>query len=342
MLDKRYSRLERYSGMAATLARWQETTAAVVGLGGLGGGLAMHLARFGVGKLILIDRDVAGPENLGYQALFTEEHAQARLPKAVAAKQTLSAINSMIELEACSEELTRHNIGKLLHGADLVFDGLDNYATRFLLSDYALAHGAPYFYAGVVRGELSARAIISKVTGCLRCLMDKPPQAGEVPTCAAEGVFPPLLAVANALQLSAANAYLAGEFTQEQDILYSLSMEDWRLRQVKLGGPEENCPACGQGHYDYLDGTMDTHAASACAGERVTMELGGSEVDLHSVRRQLAAAGNGGFSVKLNEYCLVAEEDGLRYTLFPSGRIVLQGSGDPAVLNRFAATYLGL
>jgi adenylyltransferase/sulfurtransferase len=334
---RRYSRLERYAPLSATLARWQSSTCAVVGLGGLGGGLALQLARFGVGRIVLIDRDVVAVENLGHQPLFATAHAEQCLPKAAAAAEVLAGVNPYIEPVAIVDELTSRNIYDHLGAADLVFDGLDNYYTRLLLNDFALSTEKPYFYAGVVRGELSARTIIPGVTGCLRCLIDHPPAVGEVPTCAAEGVFPPLLGVANALQLDAANRYLAGEFTAADDILYSLCLPGWELRRIAMHGPRADCPAC-QGRFNYLDGTLDSLAASACAPDRAEAQLG--VLDLDSAARLLKASGD--WELHANRYCIVAEGNGLRYTLFPGGKVVQEGSGETSRLNAFIATYLAI
>jgi adenylyltransferase/sulfurtransferase len=338
-MDARYSRLARYAGLAGTLPRWQAACCAVVGLGGLGGGLVQQLARLGVKRLVLIDRDVAGEENLGHQALFTAEDARQGLPKAVAAGRVAQAVNPAVAVDAHVAELTRQNIDELLGAAELLFDGLDNYFTRFLLNDYSHATGKPYFYAGVVRGELSARAVIPGVTGCLRCLLDAPPAPGQAPTCAAAGVFPPLLGVANALQLDAANRYLGGEFTAGDDVLVSLTLPGWQWRTLALGGPRAECPVCVQGRYEYLSGERDALARQACTEGRVEGALPSAPLDLARARALLAAAG--GFGLRQNPYCVVAERGGLRYTLFASGRLVLEGSDDPAELSRFVATYLG-
>lgn len=334
---RRYSRLERYAPLGATLARWQASSCAVVGLGGLGGGLALQLARFGAARIVLIDRDIVTVENLGHQSLFTTQHAADGLPKAVAAKEVLERLNPYIEPVAIVDELTRHNIRELLSGVELIFDGLDNYYARLLLNDFSRSAAVPYFYAGVVRGELSARAVIPGVTGCLRCLIDKPPAVGGVPTCAAEGVFPPLLSVANALQLDAANKYIAGDFKPQDDLLYSLGLPDWTIHKLPLHGPRADCPACN-GRYDYLDGTLDGLVAGACAPDRAEAQL--ATLDLSTVASQLAASGD--FELHSNPYCLVAEKTGLRYTLFPSGKVVQEGDADTTQLRRFIATYLSM
>lgn len=338
MSELRYSRLERYAGFADTLPRWQESICAIVGLGGLGGGLAQQLVRLGVTKLVLVDRDIVSQENLGHQVLFTEEQAQAGVPKAHAAAETLAPVNSAVELAPLAAELSSQTAAELLEGVQLIFDGLDNYYTRLLLNDWALASGRPYFYAGVVRGELSARAVIPGITGCLRCLLDRPPAAGEVPTCAAEGVFPPLLGVANALQLDAANRYLAGRFSGADDVLYSMSVTDWRLRQLRLYGPDARCAACG-GKYEYLDGTLAILARQSCSAGRVELQLS-QPLDLAAVAGQLA--GSGAFKLRQNRYCLVASGPEGSFTVFPNGRLILSGSDDEKALHRFAAEYLGV
>jgi adenylyltransferase/sulfurtransferase len=335
--NSRYARLARFSGFAATLPRWQQACCAVVGLGGLGGGLALQLARLGVARLVLIDRDIVSAENLGHQALFTEAHAAEGLPKAQAAADALAQVNSAVELAPHCASLTRHNIAQLLARAELIFDGLDNYYTRFLLNDYALARQLPYLYAGVVRGELAARAIVPAVTGCLRCLLPEPPPAGSVPTCAAEGVFPPLLGVANALQLDSANRILAGGFTAADDILYTLTTADWQLRHLQLRGPRAECPACS-GEYAYLSGLRDAQAQAGCTPDEVELQL--APLDLDGVQRRLAAAG--GYTLRANRYCLSAEAPGRRYTIFASGRVVLAGTADASALDRFVAEYLGI
>jgi len=337
MDEQRYSRLKRFSGFTATLAMWQRSCCAVIGLGGLGCGLAAQLARMGVKRLILIDRDVVGEENLGHQALYTEAHAAAGMPKVRAAAAELARINSSVELVPYSQELTRHNIGELLADAELLFDGLDNYYTRLQLNDYARSTGKPYFYAGVVRGEISVRAIASSSGSCLRCMVDTPPTPGQVPTCSAEGLFPPLLGVANDLQLDLANRYLAAELAQDADAFYSLEMTGWRLKQLMVT-QRPDCPACA-GSYEYLDGTLDGLASQSCAADRAELQLA-TPLDLALVHEQLAASSE--FELKLNQFCLVASAGNLSYTVFPSGKIVLSGDTDPVVLNRFIATYLGV
>lgn len=334
--EPRYSRLSRYAPLGSVLPRWQQGHCAIIGLGGLGGGLAMQLARFGVRKLTLIDRDTVGFENLGHQSLFTTAHADAALPKVQAAAEVLAAINPAVELDPQFTELDRRNIAALCEGVDLLFDGLDSYFTRYIVNDHALQSGTPWLSAGVVRGEMSARAVVPGVTGCMRCLLPDPPAPGTVPTCSSEGVFGPLLSVANAIQLEQAGRILAGEFTVDDDAMYSLVLPDWRIHRLKLNGPSATCPACG-GNYEFLGGSFDRQAAAACSEGRFELDLG-SAIDTDSLAARLSA--ESGWEAHLNRWCLVADHGEERYTVFPSGKLVLSG-GDQSRLNAFASEWLG-
>ena len=336
--DNRYSRIARYAPLGGVLERWQASCCAVAGLGGLGGGLALQLARLGVKRLLLIDRDTVGIENLGHQALFTEQHARERWPKAQAAAEQVRAVNSAVEAVPLAASLDYCNIRELLHGAELIFDGLDNYAARFLLNDYAVATGVPYFHAGVVRGELSAKVVVPGETSCLQCLLDSPPPAGSVPTCASDGVYPPLLGIANALQLDMADRYLAGKFTADDDVLFSLALPDWTLRRLKLPGPRNGCPCCGLRRFEYITGLVAESGQAECVPGSASRELAHA-IELDRVQPMLKAAG---LAVMRNTFCLVAEQKGVTWTLFPSGRVIQNGSGNTVMLDRFIASYLGV
>jgi adenylyltransferase/sulfurtransferase len=297
----------------------------------------MHLARLGLKRLLLIDRDIVGQENLGHQLLYTLADAQQGLPKSIAASQYVQAVNPAVQTECQPLSLGQQNISAVLAGAELIFDGLDNYYSRMLLNDYALKHQLPLFYAGVVRGELTALAVIPGQTCCLRCYLPELPEPGDVPTCAAEGVFPPLLGVANAIQLDLANTWLSGQRVNSS--LFALSLADWRLKQFKQQ-PRADCAACGQGRYDYLDGLIDPSATRSCHPDRAEAMISTAGLELALLANRLRAAGS--FAVRQNKYCVIAAHQEVRYTIFSSGRVVYEGPQGPAALDSFIATYLGV
>jgi len=339
MDEERYSRIRRYRDLAQSLEQWQGSAAAVIGLGGLGCQLVQYLSRLGLPKLVLIDRDVVSWENLGHQLLYTEEDAEKSVAKAEVAHRTVKTISSSTEVVSHFANLTHQNIQLLLEGCGLLFDGLDNYSSRFLVNDYALATSTPYFYAGAVRGEVSAKAVIPGTTSCLRCMLPEPPSAGEIPTCAAEGVFPPLLGIAAALQIELAGRYLSGELDNSPDLLYSAQVHPWRITSIDVGGPKADCPACSLGRFDFLDGG-EVAADEACAGGRAERQLTNASLDMAQVAQRLQSSGT--FDIKPGGFCVSAANKTSKFTIFKHGYVVAEGVDNPAVLDAFLAEYLGI
>ena len=137
----RYSRQILFAGIGAEgQQRLHDSRALVVGCGALGSAQAESLARAGVGRLRIVDRDFVEESNLQRQTLFTERDARERLPKAVAAARRISEINSEIEVEPIVADVTHSNIERLIEACDIVLDGTDNFATRYLLNDACVKH----------------------------------------------------------------------------------------------------------------------------------------------------------------------------------------------------------
>jgi molybdopterin/thiamine biosynthesis adenylyltransferase len=154
-------------------------TAVIVGLGALGSNSANLLARAGVGRLRLVDRDFVDWTNLQRQSLFEEQDAAQRLPKAEAAARYLKRINSQIRYEPVTDDVNPGNIERLIVGATAVVDGLDNFYTRALLNEACVKHGIPWVYGACLATYGSAATIIPGVSACLNCLL---PNLGEATT----------------------------------------------------------------------------------------------------------------------------------------------------------------
>jgi adenylyltransferase/sulfurtransferase len=125
----------------------------LVGVGGLGSWVAELLARAGVGFLRLVDDDHVDFTNIHRQALYAQQDADSGRPKVEAAANRLRHINDACLVEAAAERLDRFNIDRLAQDIDVVIDGTDNFATRFVLNDYCVKKGLPWIFAGVVRTE---------------------------------------------------------------------------------------------------------------------------------------------------------------------------------------------
>src|SRR5690242_14425762 len=144
---ERYSRQILFPGIGEHgQERLLAARVAIAGCGALGSFHASALARAGVGRLTVIDRDYVEPSNLHRQFLFEEEDAEAAMPKAAAAARRIARINSSIEVCPAIADLTPSNAADLLGGADLILDGTDNFETRYLINDFAVSRGIPWIY----------------------------------------------------------------------------------------------------------------------------------------------------------------------------------------------------
>ena len=150
MID-RYSRQILFAGIGANgQEKLLQTRILLVGCGALGTAQAEILARAGVGSLRIVDRDFVEFSNLQRQTLFSEEDARTRLPKAVAAQKRIAEINSEVEIEAIVADVNCSNIESLIEDCDLVLDGTDNFATRYLINDACVKHNKTWIYGAAV------------------------------------------------------------------------------------------------------------------------------------------------------------------------------------------------
>ena len=148
--------------------RLESSCVAVVGIGALGSVSSNLLARAGVGRVRLIDRDFLEIDNLQRQVLYDEADLARNLPKAIAAKTNLERVNSEIKIEAQVADVNAGTVNELLDGADLIIDGTDNFETRFLINDYSLKKKIPWIYGGAVRTEGMSYVIMPGEGPCLR------------------------------------------------------------------------------------------------------------------------------------------------------------------------------
>src|SRR5699024_6894041 len=153
----------------------------VVGMGALGTQSAEVLARAGIGKLTIVDRDYIEWSNLQRQQLYTEEDAEGRIPKAIAAKKRLSAINSEVEIVSHIMDVTPSELEELVEGVDLILDGTDNFDIRMMINDIAQKYRIPWIYGSLVGSYGMSFTILPGETPCLHCLLETVPVIR--PTC---------------------------------------------------------------------------------------------------------------------------------------------------------------
>ncbi len=218
-------------------------SALVVGAGGIGGPALLVLAGAGVGRIVLVEDDAVETSNLNRQPLFGEADLGAR--KAAAAAVRLSSLFPGVRIEARDERFDADNAVELAGGCDVVVDGSDNFATKFLANDAALRAGRPLVHGGVLRTTMQLLTISpGGVGGCLRCLFEGPPPDGSVPSCAEAGILGPVAGLAGALMGAEALRLLSGEHGTYDGRLYAFEARSARSRLVVVR-KRPGCAACG-------------------------------------------------------------------------------------------------
>src|SRR5262245_48347486 len=205
MSNERYSRQILFEGIGKEGQDClQSSHVLIVGCGALGSAQAESLARAGVGRLTIVDRDFVESTNLQRQTLFTERDSHERLPKAIAAARRIGQINKDIHVDAKIVDVNQTNIERLLDSCDVVLDGTDNFAARYLLNDACVKHNKNWIYGGAVGSYGVTMTIRPHQTPCLRCVFEEAPPAASAPTCDTAGVIMPIISVVAAVQVSEA------------------------------------------------------------------------------------------------------------------------------------------
>jgi adenylyltransferase/sulfurtransferase len=335
--------------------RLAEARVLVVGCGALGSVGADMLARAGVGYLRIVDRDIVDETNLQRQVLFDEDDVARDVPKAEAAKTKLGRINSQVTIDAHVDDFNHRNAQQLAEGIDLLFDGLDNFQTRYLLNDLAVKTGRPYVYGGAVGTTGMSMPILPQewtreyATPCLACIFPQAPPPGTSPTCDTVGVLAPVVAAVAAHQVAQTLKLLTGNVAAVDRTLLSIDLWSNTTSRLDVGPAPttDACRCCGQRHFEYLQGESQWHVSTLC-GRNAVQIVPGDDVPplpLESLAAKLTAHGR----FKQNEYLLHGQLDQERgpqgmpieLTLFPNGRAIVKGTTEPEIARSIYARYVG-
>ncbi len=308
----------------------------LVGCGALGSVIAGHLVRAGVGFLRLADRDYLELNNLQRQMLYTEADVERRLPKAVAAAEHLRAINSEVVVEPLVADLNPFSVVDFAEDLDLVVDGTDNFAARFLINDLAVARGIPWVYGGVIGASGMTMTVVPGDGPCLRCVFPEMPPPGSAPTCDTAGVLNTAVAVVGSLEANEVYKLVADPEARNRDLL-TVDLWDLRFEAVHIARDPE-CPACGQRRFPFLEAEEEFAATSLCGRNAVqVVPPPGARVDLSALGERLAAVGQ----VRRNPFLLEVIVEGATLTIFPDGRAIIKGTDDLSVARVLYARYVG-
>src|SRR5436190_24045692 len=170
----------------------------LIGAGGLGSPVGMYLAAAGVGKLGIVDFDTVSYSNLQRQVIYnTDDIGKSKVENA---KVKLNAINPNVDIETYDVKLTKDNALEIIKNYDIIADGSDNFATRYLVNDACVILGKPNVYASILRFEGQVSVFDSNTGPCYRCLYPEPPSPGEIPSCEEGGVLGVLPGIIGSIQ----------------------------------------------------------------------------------------------------------------------------------------------
>ncbi|MDZ4350675.1 MAG: molybdopterin-synthase adenylyltransferase MoeB [Xanthomonadaceae bacterium] len=228
--------------------RLAAATVGMVGAGGLGSPAGFYLAAAGVGRIRIADPDSVERSNLQRQILHTD--AGVGQGKAHSAARALSALNPSVRIEPLPERIDAANVESFLDGVDVVIDGADNFAARYLLSDACVKLGKPLVYGAVERfqGQVSVFDA-GRQRGqapCYRCLFPSPPPARFAPNCAEAGVLGVLPGVIGLLQATEAIKLILQLGEPLTGRLLHFDAKTMRFRETRLR-PDPDCPVCAPG-----------------------------------------------------------------------------------------------
>jgi adenylyltransferase/sulfurtransferase len=202
----------------------------------------------------VVDDDNVDLTNIHRQALYEESDAQASKPKVEAAAEHLQNINHQVELETVLARVDRSNIECLADDVGLILDGTDNFATRFLINDYAVKHDKPWIFAGVIGAEAQVMTIVPSQTPCLRCVMDVPPPPCSEEDCRTFGVLGAAVAAAGSLQACEAMKVLTGSLPQISPYLVKFDLWTNTMQRIDLRKLDAtDCPCCKQREFEFLE-----------------------------------------------------------------------------------------
>ncbi|HEY6270721.1 MAG TPA: ThiF family adenylyltransferase [Terriglobales bacterium] len=332
----RYSRQVLFPGIGPEGQRKLELAAVtVVGCGATGTCVSSLLARAGVGRMRIIDRDYVEPSNLQRQSLFEEADAAESLPKALAAARKIAAFNSEVQVEPEIADLTPENARTLLSASDLILDATDNFETRYLINDFAVKEGRPWIYAAAVGAYCVTMNVIPGDTACLTCIFAEPPE-GTVETCDTAGILNSAVNLVGSIQATEALKFLTGAQDKLRRTLLSFDVWSNDRAEVAAGRPRPGCRTCGARDFVHLAG-QGRPQITLCGRNSVQIHERHRPVNFAELTGRLQPHGR----VKHNDFVLKFWREPYELTLFPDGRAIIKGTSDTAVARSLYARFVG-
>ncbi len=337
---ERYSRQILFEGIGEEgQERILAGKAVLVGCGALGTVLANLLVRAGAGYLRIIDRDFVEASNLPRQTLFEESDARDALPKAIAAERRLRLANSGARIEGIVADLTPENARELLSGFDVILDGTDNFETRLLINDAAIALDVPWVYGAAVGSYGVTLTIRPGETACLACLLDSGDAKGTISageTCDTAGIVNAAAGLIASIEAAEALKILAGKPEAGRGQLVSCDVWTGKFQSIRASR-NADCRACGRRELAYLEGEAQPQV-TLCGRNSVQIHEHGRVLDLQELSGRLAASAS---EIRHNDFLLRFSLPPYELTVFADGRAIVKGTQDASVARSLYARYIG-
>ena len=307
----------------------KKSTIAIVGLGALGTNSAELLARAGIGKLLLIDRDIVELSNLQRQSLFEENDVGK--PKALSAKEHLNKINNEVEFDVFVDDLSYDNIYDLIpikksndekntnknkKNISLILDCTDNLETRFLINDYCIKNKIPFIYSSAVGSKGYVFNVIPNKTPCLRCFLK---EAAQLDTCETVGVLNTITNLISSIQVNEAIKIILNK-NYEKDLLF---FDIWKNELLKINvNKNKNCICCAKNNFEFLNGKKHSRTIKLCGNN--IYQIKAKAIDskqFNDLKNKLKKIGR----VIDYGYCINFEN---KLTIFNDGRALIKAKGE--------------
>src|SRR3954467_3937683 len=256
----------------------------VVGAGGLGSPVGLYLAAAGVGRIGLVDFDDVDASNLHRQVLYGA--SDVGKPKLDAARARLQDLNPEIAIETHGAALTSENALAIIEKYDVIVDGTDNFATRYLVNDACVLLRKPNVYGSIFRFEGQASVFASEEGPCYRCLYPEPPPPGLVPSCAEGGVLGILPGLIGVMQATEVIKLILGVGEPLIGRLLLIDALGMKFRELKLR-KNPDCPVCGT--HPTVTKLIDYNEFCGIRGEEKPVGSGVPEIQVEELKRRLDA-----------------------------------------------------
>jgi sulfur carrier protein ThiS adenylyltransferase len=311
----------------------------IVGAGALGSANAEMLARAGVGKLTIVDRDYVEWSNLQRQQLYCEEDVIQRLPKAIAAKKRLLQIRSDIEIEAIVMDASAPEIERWVSEADLIVDGTDHFEIRMMINDAAQKYKKPWIFGACLGSYAMSLPILPGETPCLHCLLETLPFGGG--SCDTAGIIAPAVQMVVALQGAEVLKILVEDWKAVRRKLVTFDLWNNQFASIDVQSMKKSdCPSCGKHPtYPFLSYEVLTKSEVLCGRNTVQIRPPKPlEIDLTVLEERLLRQG---ISFEKNPYLLSFSVENCRLVIFRDGRALIHGTDEIAKAKSLYYRYLG-